>query len=53
MNAEMPPRTIQLILAPVVMVTACAILLAGLLSRFAALNDRLRLLARERLDLLR
>lgn len=35
------------------MVTGCAILLGGLLSRYAAINDRLRLLAHERLDLLR
>jgi hypothetical protein len=53
MSAETVARTIQLILAPVVMVTACAILLGGLLSHYAAINDRLRALARERLDLLR
>lgn len=35
------------------MVTACAILLGGLLTRYAAINDRMRLLARERLDLIR
>ncbi len=44
--------TIQLIIAPVVMVSACAILLTGLLSRYAVINDRMRLMARERLDLL-
>jgi hypothetical protein len=53
MSAETVARTIQLILAPVVMVTACAILLGGLLSHYATINDRLRALARERLDLLR
>jgi hypothetical protein len=52
MTLETIARTIQLVLAPVVMVTACAILVGGLLSRYAAINDRLRLLARERLDLL-
>lgn len=46
-------RWIQLIVAPVVLVTACAILLRGLLGHYAAVNDRLRLLARERLDVLR
>src|SRR5689334_4068099 len=34
------------------MVTACAILSAGLIQRYAAINDRLRAMARERLDLL-
>ncbi len=53
MNAEMVTRLIQTILAPVVMVSACALMLNGLLSHYAAINDRLRLLARERLDLLR
>jgi uncharacterized protein DUF2721 len=53
MNAQMVTATIQLILAPVVMVSACAILLTGLLSRYAAINDRLRAIGQERLDLLR
>jgi hypothetical protein len=46
-------RIIQPILAPVVMVTSCAILLGGLLSRYSIINDRIRSLNRERLDLLR
>jgi hypothetical protein len=37
----------------VVLVTACAILAGGLLTRYAAINDRLRAIVRERLDLLR
>ena len=45
-------HAIQLIVAPVVMVSACAILSAGLLSRYSAVNDRLRLMGRERLELL-
>ena len=53
MNTEMVTRIIQTIIAPVVMVNACAILLGGLLSHSAAINDRLRGMARERLDLLR
>lgn len=53
MNAEMVTRIIQIIIAPVVMVNACAILLGGLLSHSAAINDRLRGMARERINLLR
>src|SRR3954454_3663589 len=51
MNVETVARSIQLILAPVVMVTACAILLQGLVARYNALHDRLRAISRERLDL--
>ena len=50
MTAETIARTIQLIVAPVVMVTAGAILSGGLLSHAGAINDRLRTLAHERLD---
>ena len=53
MPAQTIANTIQLIIAPVVMVTACAIILSGLLTHYAAVNDRLRLMTRERLDLLR
>ncbi len=42
---------IQLIIAPVVLITSCSIFLNGLLTRYAAVNDRMRLLARERLKL--
>jgi hypothetical protein len=52
MNVEMVARNIQIILAPVVMVTACAILVQGLLGRYAAITDRLRALVSERLALL-
>jgi hypothetical protein len=52
LNAETITHTIQFILAPVVMVSSCAILVGGMLSRYAELKDRLRALARERLDLL-
>src|SRR5258708_13108010 len=34
------------------MITSCAILVSGMLAHYAELNDRLRALARERLDLL-
>jgi hypothetical protein len=52
MDVEMVARIIQLILAPVVMVSACAIIQGGLLGHYAAINDRLRAMTRERLDLL-
>jgi Protein of unknown function (DUF2721) len=42
---------IQLVIAPVVIVTACALLVNGLLTRYTLLIDRLRALARDRLDL--
>lgn len=53
MSVETIGRTIQLILAPVVMVTSCAILVGGMLTLYGQINDRLRALAHERLDLLR
>lgn len=53
MDLEAVTRTIQLVLAPVVMVTACAILLGALQSRYAFVNDRLRAMSGERLELLR
>lgn len=43
---------IQFSVAPVVMVTSAAILIGGMLTRYAEVNDRLRALNRERLDLL-
>ncbi|HYN33055.1 MAG TPA: DUF2721 domain-containing protein [Ilumatobacteraceae bacterium] len=51
MDIETAGRTIQLILAPVVMVTACGILLTGMLSHYSSINDRIRALAAERLSL--
>lgn len=53
MSAETVTRTIQLIVAPVVMVSACAIFVGGLLSHYEAINARMRAMARERLDILR
>ncbi len=47
MSLEVVTRTIQFILAPVVMVSTCAIVLGSLLSRYAFLNDRLRALSQE------
>ncbi len=52
-SAENVTRIIQLILAPAVIISACAIIVGGLVSRAAAINDRIRIMNRERLDLLR
>ncbi len=51
-NAENVSRIIQLILAPAVIISACAIIVGGLVSRAAAVNDRIRVMNRERVDLL-
>jgi hypothetical protein len=53
MSPEEIGRTIQLILAPVVMFSACSIFVGGVLSHYTSLGDRIRALTRERLDLLR
>lgn len=53
MTIETITRTIQFILVPVVMVTSCAILVNGILSLYASINDRMRSLTKERLELLR
>ena len=52
-SPESISRTIQLILAPAVMVSACALLVGGLSTRSNIINDRLRSLNRERLEVLR
>jgi hypothetical protein len=44
---------ITTIVAPVVMVTACAILVGGMLTQYNQTNERLRSFAKERLNLLR
>jgi hypothetical protein len=53
MSAETITRTIQLILAPVVMLSACSIFVSGVLSYYTSLSDRIRALTRERLDVVR
>src|SRR6266540_962822 len=53
MDLEMVARTIQLIIAPAVMITSCCIFGAGLLGHYATVGERLRLTVRERVDLLR
>jgi hypothetical protein len=52
MNVDTLARTIQFILAPVVMISSCAVLLNGMLARYASVNERLRTMDRERFDLL-
>ena len=51
MDVQTAAKTIQLILAPVVMVSACGILLTGMLGHFGNINDRIRRLTAERLEL--
>jgi len=53
MNAIQVAQVVQEIVAPVVMVTACAILIGGMMTQYGAINDRIRAMNRERLDLLR
>jgi hypothetical protein len=53
MSIETVTRILQFILAPVVMITSCAILSGGMQVHYGAINDRLRTLAHERLELLR
>ncbi|MBD2099492.1 DUF2721 domain-containing protein [Leptolyngbya sp. FACHB-261] len=52
MSAKSIAEIIQIIIAPVVMVTACAILLGGLHARYSSISNRLRAMTREHLELL-
>lgn len=52
MNQETLVRTINLIIAPVVMLTTCGIMLNGLIVRYSWLSDRVRLIQQERLTLM-
>lgn len=52
MDIETTARAMQYILAPVVMISASALILNGMHGRYTNLNSRLRELARERLKLL-
>ena len=53
MSPEAIGRTIQLILAPVVMFSACSVFVGGVLNHYTSVGDRIRALTRERLGLLR
>lgn len=52
MPIEEASRILELILAPVVMVTSCAIIASAVLTHYSGIGDRMRALARERLELL-
>ncbi len=53
MSAENVGRTIQLIIAPVVLITACALIQNAVLLRYAGVGQYMRSIALERLQLLR
>lgn len=53
MSAADVAKTIQLIIAPVVLITACALIQNAILVRYAAVGQYMRSLALERLQLLR
>jgi hypothetical protein len=52
MNAETVVQTIQLVIAPTVMISSCTLIQNVILARYSSIGDRLRVLVRERLDLL-
>jgi hypothetical protein len=51
MTVAIIASTIQLVVVPAVLLTSCAILAGALLTHYAAINNRLRGMARERLNL--
>ncbi|NJO74575.1 MAG: DUF2721 domain-containing protein [Leptolyngbyaceae cyanobacterium RM1_406_9] len=53
MSAADIAQTIQLIIAPVVLITACMLFQNGVLARYASLGQRIRSLSHERFELLR
>ncbi|GAB4148587.1 MAG: hypothetical protein Fur0046_27110 [Cyanobacteria bacterium J069] len=53
MSAEHIAQTIQLIIAPVVLITACALIQNAVLMRYSSIGQYMRSLALERLNLLR
>lgn len=50
-NADMFARAVQLVLAPVVMISSAAVILNGLLAHYGEVNGRIRAMNRERFDL--
>jgi hypothetical protein len=52
MNTETVVQTIQLVIAPTVMISSCTLIQNAILGRYSGIGDRLRILVRERLDLL-
>jgi hypothetical protein len=53
MSAVDIAQTIQLIIAPVVLITACMLFQNGALARYASLGQRIRSLSHERFELVR
>lgn len=53
MSATDIARTIQLIIAPVVLISACMLFENGVLARYTSLGQRIRTMTHERFDLLR
>lgn len=51
MDVETTAKTIQLILAPVVMITACGLLIGAMMNHYTSINSRIRALTAERLPL--
>jgi Protein of unknown function (DUF2721) len=52
MNAETVARTIQLIIAPTVLLSVCTLVQNGILGRYTAIGDRMRKIDQDRLQLL-
>lgn len=53
MDLKIIARTIQLIIAPAVIITSCCILGSGLLEHYSSIGERLRVAVSERADLLK
>jgi Protein of unknown function (DUF2721) len=53
MSAANIAQTIQLIIAPVVLITACMLFQNGILLRYASVGQRIRSLSHERFELIR
>lgn len=51
MNADVFARAVQLVLAPVVMISSAAVILNGLLTHYGEVNGRIRGMNRERFEL--
>jgi Protein of unknown function (DUF2721) len=52
MNAETVARTIQLIIAPTVLLSVCTLVQNGILGRYTSVGDRMRKIDQDRLQLL-
>lgn len=52
MNAETVARTINLIIAPTVLLSVCTLIQNGILGRYTSVGDRMRKIDQERLQLL-